>query len=139
MRRAARLLFRSFHAIHFACSPVVVLAGLVAGGYLLLHPAPVPEPEAEAPPDAAWFEERFAEIQAIDARSVVITDAARRLYMDGGPAKLWEPAETLERGRLSREYAELQETRQRLVAEYNEKAAAVDGWDHPTLPRYIAE
>jgi hypothetical protein len=137
MRRTVRLLFRSFHAVYFACSPLVVLAGVAAGGYWLLHPAPVPEPEA--PPDAAWFEERFAEVQAIDARRAVITDGARRLHMDGGPAKLWEPAGTLERGRLSREYAELQETRQRLVAEYNEKAAAINEWGHPTLPPYIAE
>jgi hypothetical protein len=139
MRRAARLLFRSFHAIYFACSPVGVLAGLVAGGYLLLHPAPVPDPEPEAPPDAAWFEQRFTEIQSFDARMAAIRDDAKRLFMDGGPAKQWTPAETLERGRLSREYAELQEARRRVVAEYNEKAAAVDEWGHPTLPRYIAE
>jgi hypothetical protein len=135
MRRAVLVRFWSLHAIFFACAPVVVLAGLAAGGYWLLHPAPVLEPEA---PPAAWFEERFAEIQAIDARMAAIRDAATRLFMDHGPAKQWTPAETLERGRLSREYAELQEARRRLVAEYNEKAAAVGEWDHPTLPRHIA-
>jgi hypothetical protein len=139
MRRALVILFWSFHASYFAFAPVIVLAGLLAGGYWLLHPAPVPEPEPEPPPDAAWFEQRFAEIQAIDARLAPVQDAARRLYMDHAPVKRWTLEENLERDRLGHRCAELQVIRRRLVTEYNEKAAAVDGWDHPTLPRYIAE
>jgi hypothetical protein len=135
MRRALVIVFWSFHASYFAFAPVAVLAGLVAGGYWLLRPAPVPEPDP--PPNAVWFEQRFAEIQAIDDRLATVQDAARRLYMDGGPVKRWTPEENLERDRLGHKCAELQVMRRRLVEEYNEKAAAVDEWDHPTLPRYI--
>jgi hypothetical protein len=137
MRRALVILFWSFHASYFAFAPVVVLASLAAGGYWLLHPAPAPEPEP--PPDAAWFEQRFAEIQAIDARLATVQDAARRLYMDHAPVKRWTAEEDRERGRLGHKCAEIQVIRRRLVTEYNEKAAAVDEWDHPSLPRYIHE
>jgi hypothetical protein len=126
----------SWRAVALAHVPVVMLAGLVGGGYWLRGPAPSPEP---AVPSASWFERRFAEIQDLDARMGAVQAAGQRLIDDSCPAERWAPAQDERRRGLSNEYLELRAARQRLVVDYNHKAAAASEWGHPNLPRHINE